>query len=368
MRKASVDRVFLTTVLILVLAGFGIYFSATLGLVARETVSVFSIVFNHIVLGMILGLCSLWYFSRFPYRNLRKYAFIIFIISFILTLLVFVPGLGLEYGGAKRWINLGFATFQPSEFLKLGYIIYLAAWLSSVRDKVKEWNYGFLPFFILSALVGVVLLLEPDTDSYALIFLAGAAMFLVAGARKRHLFALFGVGVVVLVGMAFLKPYIMQRFITFLDPSSDPRGAGYQIQQSLIAIGSGGATGRGFGQSVQKFNYLPEPIGDSIFAVAAEEFGFVGSVLLVLLYVAFALRGLRIAARAPDLFGGLIVLGIVILIVTQSFVNIAAMLGILPLSGLPLIFVSHGGTALFFALTEVGIVLNVSRSIKKINV
>ena len=154
----------------------------------------------------------------------------------------------------------------------------------------------------------------------------------------------------------------MARITTFINPAADPLGAGYQIQQSLIAIGSGGIFGRGFGQSIQKFNYLPEPIGDSIFAVYGEEFGFVGCVLLILLLCFFALRGLKIAARAPDVFGGLLVVGIVILIMTQSFLNIAAMLGVLPLSGLPLIFVSHGGTALFFALATVGIVLNVSRS------
>ena len=156
----------------------------------------------------------------------------------------------------------------------------------------------------------------------------------------------------------------MDRILTFLNPSSDPLGNGYQIQQSLIAIGSGHIFGRGFGQSVQKFDYLPEPMGDSIFAVFAEEFGFMGALLLLSLFIFFAFRGLKIATHSPDQFGGLLVVGIVILIVSQSFINIGSLIGIFPLTGLPLLFISHGGTALFFALVGVGIVLNVSRYAK----
>jgi cell division protein FtsW len=158
-----------------------------------------------------------------------------------------------------------------------------------------------------------------------------------------------------------MRPYVMDRIMTFADPGRDPQGAGYQINQSLIAIGSGSMFGRGFGQSIQKFEYLPEPIGDSIFAVYGEEFGFAGTTLLVLLFAAFAFRGLRIATHAPDLFGMLLVVGIVTLVVAQAFLNIAAMLAVAPLSGLPLPFVSHGGTSLLVTLAAVGIVLNVSK-------
>jgi cell division protein FtsW len=162
--------------------------------------------------------------------------------------------------------------------------------------------------------------------------------------------------------LAFTRPYVMQRISTFFDPGSDPQGASFQVQQSLIAIGSGGMFGRGFGQSVQKFTYLPEPIGDSIFAVAAEEFGFVGSVFLLLLFVLFAARGLKIASRTNQIFPRLMIVGIVIMIVSQAFVNIGAMLGVVPLSGITLPFVSHGGTSLFITLVEVGIVLHISRT------
>jgi len=168
--------------------------------------------------------------------------------------------------------------------------------------------------------------------------------------------------VVGIVFLAFTRPYIMQRITTFFNPQADALGASYQIQQSLIAVGSGGIFGRGFGQSVQKFTYLPEPVGDSIFAVAAEEFGFVGSVFLLLIFVLFAMRGLKIASRTTNVFGRLVVVGIVIMIVFQAFVNIGAMLGVIPLSGITLPFVSHGGTSLFITLFEVGIILSISRS------
>jgi cell division protein FtsW len=187
-------------------------------------------------------------------------------------------------------------------------------------------------------------------------------MLISAGEKLRHVAVLFLLAVVAIGVLAIFRPYVMQRITTFINPANDPQGAGYQIQQSLIAVGSGRITGRGFGQSIQKFNFLPEPIGDSIFAVASEEFGFIGAASLILLMTFFTLRGLKIATRAQDSFGGLLTIGIVILIITQSFINIGAMLAVLPLSGLPLIFVSQGGSALLLALAEVGIILNISKT------
>jgi cell division protein FtsW len=187
-------------------------------------------------------------------------------------------------------------------------------------------------------------------------------MFIVAGGRWRDVLILFIIGVIAMGFLVTARPYLQDRIEVFLNPEeADIRGSGYQINQSLIAIGSGGLTGRGFGQSVQKFGRLPEPIGDSIFAVAGEEFGFIGASFLIILFVAFALRGLRVALRSPDSFGGLLALGIVILITSQSFINIASMLALFPLSGTTLVFVSQGGTALLIALAEVGILLSISR-------
>jgi cell division protein FtsW len=186
-------------------------------------------------------------------------------------------------------------------------------------------------------------------------------MLLVAGMKIRHLMLLLGLAIVLVAGLAVARPYVKERLLTFLDSSRDPQGASYQIQKSMLAIGSGGITGRGFGQSIQKFSSLPEPTGDSIFAVAAEEFGFLGACALIIIFLLFGIRGVEIARRSPDLFSGLLATGIVILIVSQSFANIAAMLGLIPLTGVPLVFVSHGGSALLFAFLEIGVLLNISK-------
>ena len=291
----------------------------------------------------------------------RQYAFYLFIATLLLTLAVFVPGLGFAHGGAHRWIIIGSFSLQPSEIFKFGFIIYTATWLSGMKSHIGDLKRGTLPFIGLLIVGGVPLLLQPDTDTYLLMATAGIGMFIIAGGRIRDVCAMGIAAVLLLAILAFSRPYIMSRITIFLNPLADPQGAGYQIKQSLIAVGSGGFVGRGFGQSIQKFEYLPEPIGDSIFAVYAEEFGFVGSVILVLLFSGFALRGYRIASHAPDLFGMLIVVGIITLIIGQVFLNIAAMLAIAPLSGLTLPFISHGGTSLFVTLAAVGIVLNVSK-------
>lgn len=359
------DRTFLFTVITLVVVGFFIFASASLGLLARGGASFSSVAFSQLFLGMFLGSIALFVMSNIHYKHLKKYSIYIFIASFAATLLVFVPGLGISHNGATRWIEVFGLSFQPAEFLKLGFVIYFAAWLSGIRDKLHTFAYSVVPFIVLVGIVGLPLLLQPDTGTYLVVIAAGIAMFIAAGARIRDLFVLLLAGLLGAAALVLARPYIMDRILAFLDPSRDPLGTSYQIQQSLIAIGSGGLFGRGFGQSIQKFNYLPEPIGDSIFAVLAEEFGFIGSFMLIFLFLFFAWRGLRIAGRAPDHFGGLLVLGIVILIVAQSFINMASMLGVFPLTGLPLLFVSHGGSALFFTLLSVGIILNVSKYARK---
>ncbi len=355
------DRTFLTIVLILVAFGFLIFSSASLGLLARNGASFSSVAMSQFLFGIVGGGIALYIMSSIHYRVWRKYAFYIFLFTVLCTLLVFVPGLGFSHGGATRWIQLGSFTFQPAELLKIGFIIYLATWLSGMSQHAGNFVRGTLPFFSLLTILGFVLLLQPDTDTFSIIAAAGLAMYITGGARIRDIGIVCIVGILLLVALAFMRPYVMERIATFIDPSKDPQGAGYQITQSLIAVGSGGVWGRGFGQSVQKFEYLPEPIGDSIFAVYSEEFGFVGSVILILIFAFFTLRGYRIATHAPDPFGMYLVVGFVTLIATQAFLNISSMLGLTPLSGLPLPFISHGGSALFAALASVGIVLNVSK-------
>jgi len=365
MRGKRVDKPFLISVIILVLVGFFIFTSASLGLLARSGATFSSVAFNQLFFGLFLGTICCFIVTKIDYILFRKYAFPIFIFSIFSCLLVFVPHVGFASGGAKRWISLGPVSFQPAEFYKIGFVVYLAAWIASVKQKIVSYKYGLLPFAILVAITAAVLLSQPDTDTFFIIFFAGIAMYLVAGCRWRDLAILAVIGIMGFGVVYAVRPYIRARVYTFIHPTHNALGSGYQSQQSQIAIGSGQIFGRGFGQSVQKFNFLPEPIGDSIFAVAAEEFGFVGSVAIILLYLFFTFQGLKIAANVQDTFGRLVIVGIVILIISESMINISAMLGILPLSGTPLLFISHGGTALLFTLIEVGIILNISKHQKR---
>lgn len=361
MNRKKSDRIFLGIVATLVLVGMFLFFSASLGLLARSENLFSNVISSQIFFGLFVGIIMLLVASKLPHAWLKKYSFYFFVFSVILTSLVFVPGIGFEHGGAKRWIDIFGVSFQPAELLKLSFVIYFAAILSSLKEKVTTFAYGLLPVLILLGITGILLIKQPDAGTFLVIFTAAIAMLIVSGGRWAHIGILGGISIVGVGILARFKPYVLARFTTFLDPSGDPLGAGYQIQQSLIAIGSGGITGRGFGQSIQKFGQLPEPVGDSIFAVAAEEFGMIGAVVIIALFVALAVRGFQIARRAPNYFSGLLVVGLVILMVTQSFMNIASMLQVLPVVGVPLLFISHGGTALMFALLEAGIILQISK-------
>lgn len=360
--EKSIDIPLFITTILLVVSGLVIFFSASLGLLARDGAQFGSIVTGQIGLGLILGGACAFIVSRIPYKFWGRQSFWLLLIAIIATLAVFIPGVGFEHGGARRWISVAnYFTFQPAEFLKIAYIIYLSAWIASVKTKVTTLSHGFVPFIILSGICAGILLAQPDTDTTILMLAAGFAIYYVAGAHWKHIALLVLICGIAFSALIMTRPYLKSRVMTFINPSADSLGSGYQIQQSLIAIGSGGIAGKGFGQSVQKFNYLPEPIGDSIFAVYAEEFGFIGTTFLLALFVFFVARSIKISFMIKDTFGGLLMLGLAILITAQSFLNMAAMLGIFPLSGLPLIFVSHGGTALFFSLFAIGIMLNISR-------
>ena len=365
MRTRTYNKPFFITVTILVVLGIFIFTSASMGLLAKEGASFGSVARSQILFGLVGGLVAGFITSRIHYTFWKKKAFFIFFGSLILSLLVFVPGLGFSHGGAQRWINLGITTFQPSELLKVAFIIYFSAWLSGFQRKIHTFSFSVVPFLSVMTILGSILLFQNDNDVLVILFALGFTMLFIAGPKWKHLGTIVLVALLGLSVIVMMRPHVLSRIKTFIDPSRDSLGASYQIEQSLIAIGSGGITGRGFGQSVQKFSFLPEPIGDSIFAVYAEEFGFIGSVFLVLLFIFLALQGLRIATRAPDLFGRLLASGIVILITMQSLLNIGAMLAVVPLIGTPLLFVSHGGTALLVTLAEIGIVLNISTYAKK---
>lgn len=355
------DKIFLISFFALLIAGFTVFISASLGIYAENRAEFTSIIFNQTFFGLFLGLIACFITSKLNYKLWRKFSFYLFGLSVIATLLVFIPNIGVSHGGASRWIYIGSLSFQPLEFLKIGFIIYFASWISGVKDKIQTIKYGLLPFLILIGIIGVILLKQPDTDSFVIMFMVGLIMYIIGGGKWRHMLLLAVLGVIGVTALIFIRPYLLDRLQTFLNPADNPLTSGYQIQQSLIAVGSGQMFGRGLGQSIQKYKFLPESIGDAIFPIAAEEFGFIGGVLIILLFILFASRGLKIAIWAPDIFSRLLVIGIVILVTIQSFINIAAMIGVLPLSGSPLIFFSQGGTALFFTLAEIGMIINVSK-------
>jgi len=366
MRGKKIDKFFLTTVLILIFLGIAMFVSASLGILIRSKQEFFSVLFSQLVLGLLLGLAGMYFALKINYKFWRKYALFIFLGGIAITAAVFIPHLGWSHGGAERWIKLGsFGTFQPVEFLKFGFIIYFAAWLSWAKNKVGDFKFGILPLLLMLGIIGFILFKQPDTKSFILIFITGISMLFISGVSLKSIFGIGALIAIVLGSLVFFTPYLQERVKTFINPSEDPRGASYQIQQSLIAIGSGGIFGRGYGQSIQKFSYLPEPQGDSIFAVLGEELGFIGTCLTILLYSFFALRGLRIANNSPDQFSRLLVSGIVILITAQSFMNIASITGVFPLTGVPLVFMSQGGTSLMIYLMAIGIVLNISKFQKK---
>lgn len=361
--KGKINRLFLVSVIMLTTCGFVIFLSASLGLLAQNGANFGTIALKQSA-SLIIGLIIFFGLSKVKYTYLRKTAFFIFLFAIGLNLLLFIPQISLFYGGASRWISVGFLSFQPSEFLKIAFIIYAAAWIHHVKDKIKNIKSGFIPYAILIAILSVLLLAQSDTDTLVIIAFTGLIMFFIAGMPIKHILFVGVLLCTVVIGVVILRPYAKERIMTFINGGSDAQGAGYQINQSLIAIGSGQLTGRGFGQGVQKFGYLPQPTDDSIFAVSAEEFGFVGSVALIILYLILAISSFKIGARSPDSFGGFVAIGIAILIITESFLNMAAMLGLVPLFGVPLLFVSHGGTALIITLAAAGIVANISKYAK----
>jgi cell division protein FtsW len=360
-RRGNIDKTLVLLITTLLVGGCMIFASAAFGLLARGAAGITSAVFNHLVLGVGAGVVALVVAASVDYRLWQRYAPYIYGIAIFLTALVFVPHLGAVFGGGRRWIVFAHISFQPSEALKIGSIIMAAAYFSAMKNKVGTIKYGLGGLCAILALPAMILVAQPDIGTLGVVSSAVLAIFWAAGARWWHIILLIAAGVAAIGLLAFVQPYIRARVETFIDPSQGQQSSGYQIKQSLIAIGSGGITGRGFGQGIQKFTYLPEPMGDSIFAVAGEELGFIGTVFIVLLFLAFALRGYTIAATAPDLFGALLSIGIATYLASEAFINIAAMLGVAPLTGIPLTFISQGGSAMLASLASAGILLGVSR-------
>ncbi len=311
--------------------------------------------------GVVFGLIAFYILSRIPYRSWQKLSVPLLILAFILVLLVFVPGVGTEYLGGRRWINLPGFSFQPSEFLKLALIIYLAALFSSREKEIGDLQKVFLPFLTVLVLAAFIILSQPDMGTTVLITAISLTMYFLAGGRLIFLFVLSAIGAVAFWFLIQAAPYRAARFMIFLRPELDPQGIGYHINQAFLAIGSGGLFGRGFGRSRQKYNYLPEVENDSIFAVIAEELGFILVMVLLGIFLLFFYRGIRIARQAPDTFGRLLAGGIMAWIIYQTLFNIMAMVGLIPLTGTPLPFISLGSSSLVILLGAMGIIVNVSK-------
>lgn len=362
MRKIAFDKPLALFIAILIVGGAFVFASAAFGLIAREGArGMTSVVFNHMVLGIGLGLVALAVAYALDYRIWRTYAPWLFVLALIATALVFVPQLGFEHGGGRRWISLFGTTFQPSEALKVATLMIGAAYFASIRHRAATLLHGLGGFLAILAGPALLLIAQPDLGTLGVISISLFALYVAAGARLRDIAIIVIIGVVSLGVLATFRPYVRDRINTFFNPAQGQQAEGYQIRQSLIAVGSGGLTGRGFGQSVQKFTYLPEPMGDSIFAVAAEELGFIGAIGIIGLFLGFALRGLTLSAHAPDAFAALLGVGISTYLASEAFINIAAMLAMAPLTGIPLTFVSQGGSAMLMSLFSAGILLNVTR-------
>lgn len=308
----------------------------------------------------LLGIAGMFFFLRYDSQNFKRLASPLLAISFLLLVIVLLPGVGHASHGAQRWIAIGPVTFQPSEIIKFGIVVFTAYGLSRQRTPVRGFR-GLLPYLGLAGLAGVLVLLQPDLGTAIALTGTVFIMLFCAGASLASLSSI-GVCAVAAVGAAIaIEPYRMRRFLAFLDPWKDPLGSGFHIIQSLYALGSGGLFGMGLGQGKQKFLYLPEQHTDFIFAVIGEELGLIGTVLVVSLFLVFIWRGLRIALYAPDTFSSLLAAGITSGIGLQAFINIGVVTGSLPITGIPLPFISFGGTSLVFTLAAVGVLLNISR-------
>ena len=356
---SSADKPLMIIFFSLVVFGLVMIFSAGAPLALNKYGELTYFFFHQLFYGVIPGLVLWAIVQNIPYKFWEKVAFPLFMV--ILILLVSVLIVGETYKGSTSWIDLGPFNLQPTELAKLILIIYLAAWLSKREDKMESFFLGFLPFCFILVVLAALIASQPDIGTLGMISIIAISIYFLAKGKLSHIFLLFLMGIVTLALMIQIAPYRMARFKAFVNTEADLTGIGWQIYQAKIAIGSGGFLGNGLGEGRQKFLYLPEPIGDSIFAIICEELGMIGGVVLIALFVLMAWRGYRIVKNAPDTFAKLLAGGITSWFVLQAFINIGAITALIPLTGIPLPFVSYGSSALIVSLVAAGILLNISR-------
>jgi len=360
--KGKPDTIIATVVAIIIVFGVIALSSASSVISFQQYGNAYNIVFRQLIVGLLPGLILFYIFYRTDYHIWQKRKNIFLIASIILLASVFIPGLGRVYHGAQSWINILGITFQPAEFVKLTFIIFLAGWFAERGVVVvREFWQGFVFFLLITGVILGLILLQPDIGTLMVFAVITTTMYFLAGGKIQHLMWIFLGGIASIAILASRITYIKNRILVFFNPQLDPQNIGYHINQAFLAIGSGGWFGRGYGKSQQKFAYLPEVTGDSIFAIIAEEFGFIVVSVLIIMFLVLAYRGLKIAKNAPDPFGRFLSGGIVIWFVFQAFFNIAVMTGLAPLTGIPLPFISRGGTAMVSGLAAMGLLLNISR-------
>ncbi|MCU0653005.1 MAG: putative lipid II flippase FtsW [Candidatus Pacebacteria bacterium] len=363
------DLVLLASVGAMLLLGILILSSASASLSQFKYDDSYYLIVHQLLMGIFPGLVFGFVAYKIPMEIVRRFALPLLAASVLFLIMIFVPGIGFAAGGAQRWIHLGVATFQPSEFLKLAFIVYLASWLAgrfgaaspARRGSKRETRDNLAAFLVVVALIGLLLIKQPDLSTFGIVAVVAFAMYFLAGTPLKHtaLIGLLGLGLLAL--LVVTMPYRMQRLTSWLSPESDPLGKGFQSNQALIIVGSGGIFGQGLGSSSPKYTVLPELIGDSVFAPFAHEIGFFGCLLLIALFAVFAWRGFLVARHCGDKFESLVVYGVVIWICLQAFINISSTARLIPLSGVPLPFISYGGTAMAMELIAVGMVANISR-------
>ena len=313
---------------------------------------------------LAVGFVAMSLFSNFDYKKLKKISLPLMVITLVLLVAVFLPGIGSTAKGASRWINIG-TSFQPSELAKITFVIYLAAWLESKKYELNRLSKSLFPFTIMLAVISFLIILEPDLGTLTIIIVTSITMFFAAGAPIWHLGSLITFLGLTFIGFVRSATYRWDRFMTFLNPSSEMLDSSYHINQAFIAVSQGGLWGKGFGQSLQKMRYLPEPHTDSIFAIICEELGFFRASLVIFGYLYLFYQGIKTAMQAEDDFGRLLAIGIVSSLMIQAVINISAMLGLVPLTGVTLPFISYGGTSLVICFIQIGILLNVSKYAKQ---
>ncbi|MBA1333686.1 MAG: Cell division protein FtsW [Firmicutes bacterium] len=359
-KENTVDFTLLFTVILLVVFGIIMVFSSS-SASAYYKIGDSYYFLKRQMLWAVVGFVSMVVLMNFNYENYQRLARYILAGGVLFLLTVFIPGLGITLNGASRWIEIGGYTIQPSEFAKLAVIIYTANCIAKKKEDIRSFTKGVVPFLIVAGIVFGIIMLQPDFSTGVSIVGVVFVMIFIAGANIGHLLGLTLPGIVAVVALVISEEYRLKRWTSFLRPFSDPQRSGYQIIQSLYALGSGGLFGLGLGRSRQKFFYIPLPQNDFIFSIIGEELGFIGATTVVLLFMLLIWRGVRIALHAPDLFGCMLATGIIAMIGMQVIMNIAVVTSSMPVTGITLPFISSGGSSLLLNLSCIGILLNISK-------